>query len=73
MLCSYVEEYLFQELPEFKYGWYMTVFELTCFSSFAALERLVSSVHSFVFANPTVCSIVDGFDNDINSPVVKMY
>jgi len=40
MLCSYVEEYLFQELPEFKYGWYMTVFELTCFSSFAALERL---------------------------------
>jgi len=39
MLCSYVEEYLFKLLPDFEYGWYMTVFELTCFSTFAALER----------------------------------
>jgi len=34
-----VEEGLFNLFPEFEYGWYMTVFELTCFTSFAALER----------------------------------
>lgn len=39
MLCGFVEEYLFRELPDFKFGWYLTVFELFCFSTFAGLER----------------------------------
>jgi adenosine 3'-phospho 5'-phosphosulfate transporter B3 len=39
MSCSYIEEYLFRFLPDFEFGWYLTFFELVCFSSFAAMER----------------------------------
>lgn len=39
ILNSYAEEYLFKAIPSFHYGWYMTFFELCCFTLFAAVER----------------------------------
>lgn len=39
LLNSYLEEYLFRVIPEFKYGWYLTFFELLCFAAFAMMER----------------------------------
>lgn len=39
MLNSWLEEFLFKRLRDFKFGWYMTAFELLCFAGFAALER----------------------------------
>lgn len=39
ILNSFLEEYLFKALKDFKFGWYMTAFELMCFTGFAVLER----------------------------------
>lgn len=39
LLNSWLEEYLFKQLKEFKFSWYMTAFELMCFAGFAAVER----------------------------------
>jgi adenosine 3'-phospho 5'-phosphosulfate transporter B3 len=39
ILNSFVEEFLFSALKDFKFGWYMTAFELLCFTGFAILER----------------------------------
>jgi len=39
ILNSFVEEFLFKALKDFKYGWYMTAFELLCFTGFAIMER----------------------------------
>ena len=43
LLNSWVEEYTFKALPQFRFGWYLTFFELICFSAFAVLERLLIS------------------------------
>ena len=43
LLNSWVEEYTFKQLPKFQFGWYLTFFELLCFSVFACLERLFVS------------------------------
>lgn len=42
MLNSYVEEYTFKQLPHFEFGWYLTFFELFCFSLFALFERFLN-------------------------------
>ena len=39
LLNSWLEEYLFKELKNFKFGWYMTAVELLCFAGFAVIER----------------------------------
>ena len=43
LLNSWVEEYTFKQLPKFQFGWYLTCFELLCFTTFAGLERLFIS------------------------------
>ena len=43
LLNSWVEEYTFKQLPKFEYGWYLTFFELICFSAFAVLDRVLIS------------------------------
>lgn len=43
LLNSWVEEYTFKQLPKFQYGWYLTFFELFCFSCFAVLDRIFLS------------------------------
>ena len=43
LLNSWVEEYTFKRLPNFRFGWYLTFFELVCFSAFALLERQLIS------------------------------
>jgi adenosine 3'-phospho 5'-phosphosulfate transporter B3 len=44
MLNSWVEEYTFKKLPRFEFGWYLTFFELICFSAFAVFERFLNKV-----------------------------
>lgn len=39
MVCSWMEEYMFKSLPSFRFGWYLTFFELLCFTGFSAAER----------------------------------
>jgi len=39
MANGFLEEYTFGFLPNFKYGWFLTLFELMCFAIFAVLER----------------------------------
>lgn len=46
LLNSWLEEYLFKQLKSFKFGWYMTAFELMCFAVFAVLERWFRRVRS---------------------------
>jgi solute carrier family 35 (adenosine 3'-phospho 5'-phosphosulfate transporter), member B3 len=41
LAVGYVEEYTFRRLPKFKYGWYLTFFELANFAIFASVERLI--------------------------------
>ena len=41
LLNSWVEEYTFKQLPSFRFGWYLTFFELICFTVFAMVERIV--------------------------------
>lgn len=43
LLNSSVEEFTFKQLKDFHYGWYLTFFELLCFSVFAVLDRLFLS------------------------------
>jgi len=43
LLNSWVEEYTFKQLPNFRYGWFLTFVELTSFSVFAVLDRLFVS------------------------------
>ena len=50
LLNSWVEEYTFKQLPNFQFGWYLTFFELICFSVFAVVERLFIS-HEPVFSH----------------------
>jgi adenosine 3'-phospho 5'-phosphosulfate transporter B3 len=50
VLSGFVEEYTFNRLEGFRFGWYLTFFELVCFMLFAVLER--KFVHSeAVFAH----------------------
>ena len=44
ILNSFLEEYLFRALKNFKFGWYMTAFELLSFTGFAMLERFARGV-----------------------------
>jgi len=39
MASSWMEEYMFKSLPSFQFGWYLTFFELLCFTVFSAGER----------------------------------
>eukprot|EP01083_Nonionella_stella_P015899 44474_1 len=39
MTCGWIEEKVFKTYPGFKFGWYLTTFELFEFSVFACLER----------------------------------
>lgn len=47
ILSSYWEEYLFRFLPGFKFGWYLTSFQLVCMAGFALVERVASNEPAF--------------------------
>ena len=52
VLNGFIEEYLFAQYKDFKFGWYLTVWELFCFSFFACVQRLLSGLPVFQLSVP---------------------
>ena len=50
ILNSYLEEFIFRQLPHFTYGWYLTQFELTLFALFALIERRLTQPAEALFS-----------------------
>lgn len=48
LLNSTVEEFIFKSMSNFEFGWYLTFFELLCFSAFATCERLIMREESIL-------------------------